>query len=139
MDDIRNRFLRDRVLTATPVQRVVMLYDRLALDIARARAAGPDEPPGPHLGHAAQVVAELLGSLDHTVGGLAENLASIYHYLLRELLAAQTTGATATLPAVADIVGRLRETWSEVAQMSGGTEGSGVGGGALVGAAGWTA
>ena len=113
MDDIRERFLRDRVLTATPAQRVVMLYDRLALDLARGRT----EPAGTgeHLSHAGRIVAELLGSLDQSAGGPAANLAVLYGYLLRTILQAQLSGALDELPALESMVAALRESWAVVA------------------------
>ena len=113
MDDIRQRFLQDRVLTATPAQRVVMLYDRLALDLARGRT----EPAaaGEHLSHAGRIVAELLGSLDPTAGGPAANLAALYGYLLRTILQAQLSADLAGLPALESMVSALRESWAVVA------------------------
>jgi|1186.fasta_scaffold458034_2 flagellar protein FliS len=117
-DELRNRYLRDRVLTASPAQRVVMLYDRLTLDLARAASATDGQPgdgqPGEHLDHAVQVVTELLASLDVSAGGPSENLSSIYGYLLRELLAVRL-GEPDRLPGVAEIVEDLAIAWREVA------------------------
>lgn len=113
MDAIRQRFLQDRVITATPAQRVVMLYDRLALDLTRARTDADEADR--HLDHATQIVAELIGSLDRTAGGPAENLATLYTYLLRELMTAQLSGSVAGLAPVAAAVDTLREAWVRVA------------------------
>lgn len=116
-DDVRARYLSDRVLTATPAQRVVMLYDRLGLDLALAQSAAGAEAhvASDHLRHALQIVAELHSSLDVTAGGPAENLSSIYGYLLRELLAARG-GDTDRLPALAEIVTNLRAAWNAAAE-----------------------
>ena len=122
MDEIRNRFLRDRVLTATPAQRVVMLYDRLALDLVRARSAEEAADSGPHLSHATQIVAELLGSLEHSVGPLAENLAGLYHYLLKILMDAQVTRDLSSVDAAAAVVDTLRDAWTQVAAGTAGAE-----------------
>jgi len=112
-DELRNRYLRDRVLTASPAQRVVMLYDRLTLDLARAASAAP-EAASEHIDHALQVVTELLASLDVTVGGPSENLSAIYGYVLRELLAARG-GEPERLTGVSEIVEELALAWREVA------------------------
>jgi flagellar protein FliS len=112
------RFLRDRVMTATPAQRVVMLYDRLGLDLTLAIGAEDATGCAPHLDHATQVVAELLASLNPAAGGPAENLADLYGYLLRELIAARTSAGSEGLPALADIVTRLREAWAQVAEQT---------------------
>lgn len=136
MDDIRNRFLRDRVMTASPAQRVAMLYDRLGLDLARAAAAGPagSVEVNLHLQHATDIVAELLGSLDRSVGGPAENLVRIYHYLICELVAAQLSGDQEALAPITDIVATLGSAWTAVASGAAEPEAVPVGAGA-----GWTA
>lgn len=113
-DELRTRFLRERVLTASPAQRVVMLYDRLVLDLGRTAADTSTERTR-HIDHAVQVVAELRASLDEGAGGPAENLASIYGYLLRELIAARG-GAVDRLPKLVEIVETLRAAWVQVAQ-----------------------
>jgi flagellar protein FliS len=118
--DARARFLRDRVLTATPAQRVVMLYDRLARDLRQAEAA-----PDTALGHAMQIVAELQASLDVGAGGPAENLASIYAYLLRDLIAVRG-GESERLPARARIVDDLRPAWMQAAEQVGPTPAAGA-------------
>jgi flagellar secretion chaperone FliS len=118
MDEARARYLRDRVLTATPAQRVVMLYDRLGLDLTMATTSDDPIVAGGHIGHASQVVAELLGSLDVTAGGPADNLAAIYGYLLRELTAIRISGARHRLPELGAIVAKLRAAWAAVAEAS---------------------
>lgn len=129
-DEVRARYLRDRVMTASPAQRVVMLYDRLGLDLTLAQAALSDatnateavagaaaDPvaAGTHLAHAMQVVAELQASLDTSAGGPAANLASLYAFLVGELVAIRG-GAYEKLPAVAEIVATLRDAWAQAAQ-----------------------
>jgi flagellar protein FliS len=111
-DAARARFLRDRVLTATPAQRVVMLYDRLALDLARAGNATESTTD---LDHALRIVTELRASLDTEAGGPADNLASIYAYMLRELLVIRG-GERDRLPKVVAIVDTLRHAWAQVAE-----------------------
>jgi flagellar protein FliS len=111
-DEVRARYLRDRVLTASPAQRIVMLYDRLGLDLTLADNADEPAATRQHLGHAMQVVAELRASLDLSAGGPAENLASLYGFLLGELVAAQR-GDTARLRPLQGIVASLREAWAQ--------------------------
>jgi flagellar secretion chaperone FliS len=110
MDDARARFLRDRVLTATPGQRVVMLYDRLVLDLTRAVTAEAGEVTQ-HTSHACEIVAELFGSLDLAAGGPADNLAGIYGYLLRELMAQPGSNRSRDLRPLLEIVTGLRTAW----------------------------
>ncbi|MDT4944137.1 MAG: flagellar secretion chaperone FliS [Pseudonocardiales bacterium] len=120
LDEVRARYLRDRVLTATPAQRVVMLYDRLGLDLnlaeAAEAAAGTDaHAAATHLAHALEIVAELHASLDAGAGGPAANLSAIYTYLLGELLAVRG-GQVHRLPALRTIVTTLGAAWSGAAE-----------------------
>lgn len=117
-DDIRARFLSDRVVTATPAQRVVMLYDRLLLDLSRAATLIEEGQPaeaGPHLGHGMQIVVELQTSLDRAVGNVADNLHALYSYLISQLIAIRS-GSRGLLPDVQRVVGQLRDSWASVAE-----------------------
>jgi flagellar protein FliS len=72
--DARARYLADAVATATPAKRIVLLYDRLWLDIQRAQAALDCADPAArdHLEHAQRIVAELLNeSMESQPGRLA--------------------------------------------------------------------
>jgi flagellar protein FliS len=124
VDDARIRFLRDRVMTATPAQRVVMLFDRLALDLQRAvdSTDSTDQfAAGVHIGHATPIVAELLGSLDQTAGGPADNLGALYTFLLNELTAARVDNDTVRIKPLQAIVAGLRDAFAEAAATLAGT------------------
>ena len=113
--DARARYLADAVATATPARRIVLLYDRLWLDIQRAQAAQDSADPAgrDHLQHAQQIVAELLGSLDTTAWSGAANLASLYGYLLSELIGEGIEGRPGRLATVSRIVADLRASWQQ--------------------------
>jgi flagellar protein FliS len=115
VDDARARFLRDRVLTASPAQRVVMLYDRLLLDLRLAATTEDRYAAGAHVDHALQVVAELSGSLDQRHGGPAENLSAIYGYLIGGLLQARISDDLTGIDGYIAIVDDLRSAWAQVA------------------------
>jgi flagellar secretion chaperone FliS len=123
MDAARIRFLQDRVLTATPGQRVVMLFDRLVLDLTRATMAEPFEVRQ-HTAHAGQIVGELLGSLDTTAGGPVENLSAIYAYLLKEFMVVDLDELRTKLPALLDIATMLRTTWAAAVEQIDGVGGT---------------
>lgn len=123
----RARYLADAVATATPARRIVMLYDRLWLDVQRSQAGLASDDPrsaAEHTLHAQQIVAELLGSLDVTAWEGAGNLASIYGFLLNELTDALVKPVPGRLDASLGIVGKLREAWqqAEIALSGGGAE-----------------
>lgn len=116
-DELRARYLRDKVMTATPAQRVVMLYDRLGLDLNLAARTDDIAERGSHLSHAMQIVTELRGSLDLSVGGPAESLAAVYSQVLVELIAIRG-GALQKLATVSQAVTELRSTWAQVAEIT---------------------
>ena len=123
VDPARARYLADAVATATPARRIVLLYDRLWLDIQRAQAAQDCGEAGArdHLQHAQQIIAELLGSLDVTGWSGAADLASLYSYLLRELIAEVLEPRPGRLAAATKIVFDLRTSWQQAeAQLQGG-------------------
>jgi flagellar protein FliS len=121
VDDARIRFLRDRVMTATPAQRVVMLFDRLALDLQRAVDSDDPIVAAAQIGHASTIVAELLGSLDQGAGGPADNLAALYGFLLNELTSARSRDDRSRLLPLQQIVGGLRDAFAEAAATLAGT------------------
>jgi flagellar secretion chaperone FliS len=114
----RMRYLADQVSTASPAALIVMLYDRLSLDIevaATARDAADPIAAALALSHGQQIVTELLTSLDRTVWTGAEDLADLYRYLLMGLIEARTAPDARRLRALGVIVGDLRSAWSQAA------------------------
>jgi flagellar protein FliS len=114
----QSRYLADSVSTATPAQLVVMLYDRLGLDLRRAAQAIAEEPAGaatPHLLHAQQIVAELLASLQVGNWDGADNLGGVYGFLIRELVAVNMVPDLARLAKCAEIITGLAGAWREAA------------------------
>ncbi|WP_164860621.1 flagellar export chaperone FliS [Rhodococcus sp. X156] len=115
-DLARARYLADAVATATPARRIVLLYDRLWLDVQRGvegLASADPAAAGDHVQHAQQIVAELLGSLDTTAWEGAGELASLYTYLLRELMNAIVSPTPGALDTAAGIITGLRDTWKQ--------------------------
>jgi flagellar protein FliS len=114
-DSARARYLADAVATATPARRIVLLYDRLWLDIQRGQAAQDCADPAArdHLQHAQQIVAELLGSLDTETWSGAADLASLYLYLLRELMDESVQPQPGRLAGLTRVVFDLRSSWQQ--------------------------
>jgi flagellar protein FliS len=113
--DARARYLADAVATATPAKRIVLLYDRLWLDIQRAQAAQDCADPAArdHLQHAQRIVAELLGSLDTAAWAGAADLAGLYGFLLQQLLNESMESQPGRLATVSRIVADLRSSWQQ--------------------------
>jgi flagellar protein FliS len=116
------RFLSDRVSTATPQALLVMLYDRLVVDLTRAETAetgGDRAAAHAALVHAQDILAELLGSLDVEAWDGAPGLAALYAYLLRELVRANVEHDAARTAACRRVVEPLRDAWREAATATG--------------------
>jgi flagellar secretion chaperone FliS len=108
------RYLADVVATASPARLVVMLYDRLLLDIVQGREAlqaGSTVDADRHLRHAQAVVLELRGSLAVDKWDGAPRLASIYGWLLKELVLANVNKDAAKAEECRQLVEPLRDAW----------------------------
>jgi flagellar protein FliS len=115
---LRARYLGDTVTTASPQRLLVMLYDRLALDLERAQAAlmaGNRAAAGEQLLHAQDIVLELRSSLDVDVWDGGPRLASLYTWLMQELIAANVKGDLRRVGDCRKIVEPLRDAWREAA------------------------
>lgn len=114
----RNAYLGQSVATASPARLLVMLLERLALDVHRAEAAqnvGEFLEASSHLIHAQEIVLELMTSLNHDVWEGAGRLAEIYRWLHQELVRANTERDVVATRGCRRIVDPLLETWREAA------------------------
>jgi flagellar secretion chaperone FliS len=111
------------VLTASPGQLVLMLYDGALRFIGQARAAldGPEENPrrieqvNTSLLKAQNIVAELRANLNLEAGGdYAANLDRLYDYYARRLFEANLRKQTGPLIEVEDLLRQLRDGWAEM-------------------------
>jgi flagellar protein FliS len=111
-----NRYLADAVKTVSPARLLVMLYDRLVLDVDRAEAAlRAGESANTHLLHAQEIVIELRASLNTDVWDGAERLAAIYGFVLGELIKANINRDADQVAGVRELVVPLRDAWREAA------------------------
>jgi flagellar protein FliS len=118
---LRSRYLTDSVSTASPARLLVMLYDRLVLDLAHAETAlrgGDRESASTRVQHAQEIILELRASLDLTVWDGAANLAAIYDFLLTELIGANVAGDAGRIAVTKSLVEPLAEAWREAASMT---------------------
>jgi flagellar protein FliS len=111
-------YTESSVLTAPPERLVVMLYDGAGRFLARAVAAlrdGDAGAAGEPLGRAQAILDELLATLDHEAGLVAERLESIYLFCKRTLIEAQLQRDPEAVERVAAQLAVLREAWAEIA------------------------
>ncbi len=113
-----NPYIRDSVETASPGRLLVMLYDRLALDLERAEhacAAGDVQTAHDTLVHAQEVITELHSSLDVSVWAPGQHLADLYAFLAEELCNANVSKDAAKVGACRRIIAPLHAAWREAA------------------------
>ncbi|NJC71802.1 flagellar export chaperone FliS [Planosporangium thailandense] len=113
---LRARYLAQSVTTASPGQLLVMLYDRLVVDLAQAEEAlraGDRQTGSARLMHAQDIVAELRGSLDVTAWDGAAGLSQLYGFLLTELIKANVRGDADVAATCRALVEPLRDAWRE--------------------------
>ncbi|MGZ4437609.1 MAG: flagellar export chaperone FliS [Nocardioidaceae bacterium] len=119
--NVRNAYLGQSVGTASPARLLVMLYDRLVLDVSRAieaQEASDVMTANTNLIHAQEIVLELRTSLKLDAWEGAERLASIYAWLHGELVRANIRKDVAITRDCLAIVEPLAETWREAAALS---------------------
>jgi flagellar protein FliS len=115
---LRSRYLGDAVATSSPQQMLVMLYDRLALDLERAQkaaAAGDREAANEQLQHAQSIVIELLSSLQVDAWEGGPRLAALYSWLIGELMQANVKLDTNRISSCRQVVEPLRDAWRAAA------------------------
>jgi len=113
------------VLSASPGQLVLMLYDGALRFLGHARDAleSPEGSPrrieiiSTNLIKAQNILAELQASLNHDVGGdHSANLDRLYEYYIRRLLEANMKKKVEPVIEVERLVRQLRDGWAEMLQ-----------------------
>ncbi|MEU7903100.1 flagellar export chaperone FliS [Actinoplanes sp. NPDC049118] len=115
---MRERYLADSIATASPAKLLVMLFDRLVLDLSRgeqALLAGNRPEARGNLLHAQDIVMELHTSLDVNVWEGAADLARLYAFVTTELINANVQGDAVKVRECLDLIEPLRDTWREAA------------------------
>ena len=112
-------YKQQSILTATPGQLVVMLYDgclRFLHQSAYAMRDGDIVVAGNRLSRAEAIIDELLTTLDLEQGGeIASRLQGIYVFCNRHLIDARSQRDPEMIEKVSELLGELRESWAQVA------------------------
>ena len=114
----RQRYVGDAISTASPAKLVTMLYDRLVRDLQVAEAALTTRDlaaANANLTHAQEIVFELRSSLKPELWDGGPALASLYAFVLSELIAANVAKDVTKVAACRALVEPLRDAWHEAA------------------------
>mgnify|MGYP003353333271 CR=1 FL=1 len=107
----------NQVTTSNPEKILLMLYDgainftKIAIEkLAKGDVAGK----GKYIGKTHAIVAELMETLNHEVGGdISRQLQRLYSYLIDELVSANIKNSPAHLENALKIMTTMRNTWAE--------------------------
>jgi flagellar protein FliS len=116
--DPRFAYRENAARGASPVGRVVLLYEQAIKDLGAASAAltsGDIERRTQSLNHALLVIGQLQACLDLDRGGeVARNLDRFYGLVQKRLLEAQVRGSVEILREQIDLLLSIRAAWVEV-------------------------
>jgi len=119
-----NPYRQSQISTASPGQRVVMMYEALCRELHKAEDACikiPDDTAQIEVAHNAlitsdRIITELRLALDHELGcDLAKNLENLYDFWIRHLSDANRFKDAKRVGEVLKMAQELRETWREAA------------------------
>ena len=115
-----SRYREAEILSATPGQLVVLLYDHLLVTLTRVRHLSGAEHLSARsdtLEKCRAVITELRVTLDEGKGGeIAGRLASLYQFILSELTVMGIRPNVARLDRVIGIVQGLRDAFAQASQ-----------------------
>ncbi|WP_188113509.1 flagellar export chaperone FliS [Nocardioides humilatus] len=120
-DSARAAYVGNSVSTASPARLLVMLVERLALDVERALQAQLDRDwaeAHTQLLHAQEIVVELATSLqaDRISGG--NELAMLYEFLRNRLVAANVNRDEQTTAQALLLARGVRDMWQQAATVA---------------------
>lgn len=131
-NDYARIYRANSVLTATPGQLVLLLFEGALRAMGAAREAcerpatdiGRFEVINKQLTKARRIIAELRGSLNFQAGGeFATTMARLYDYYNRRLLEANLRKDPAPIAEVEGLLGQVRDAWAEMLRKEGATVG----------------
>jgi flagellar protein FliS len=113
-------YLENRVLSASPLELVNILYEHAILEVEQARESLARRDVGARsksILKAIAIIGQLQASLDHAAGGeIAANLGKLYKYMIERLTIGNVQQSDGPLGEVARLLASLGEGWREIAE-----------------------
>jgi flagellar protein FliS len=108
------------ITTASPARIIVLLFERLALDIERAlHALETEQPANDHLVHAQEILIALLDALDTNAWEHAPQLANIYITVHHDLVTANVEKNQTLLHQSLTTITTLKDAWTHAETQAG--------------------
>ena len=116
-------YRQTQIMTASPMELIIMLYDEAIRSLTTAEEAFKDERPDriPEINNnllkAQNIITELTVALDMEKGGaIATNLQRLYDFMSRHLSNANVSKTERPIKEVREMMGELRDAWKQVAE-----------------------
>lgn len=119
--NLKQEYLTQSVLTASPADLIVMLFDSCIKNLRLAEICLSDNndlnKTNLHFQKAQQIIMELVNCLDTSIE-LSVQLLDIYDFLLRTLREMNFKKDLSLMPDVLDILISMRDTWQLISKSS---------------------
>lgn len=119
--NLKQEYLKQSVLTASPAELIVMLFDGCIKQLRLAEISLTDNKDlgatNQHLVHAQEIISELINCLDMSID-LSSKLLEIYDFLLRTIRQMNISKDLSQLPDVLSILTSMRDTWQTISKSS---------------------
>ncbi|MGO4256965.1 flagellar export chaperone FliS [Marmoricola sp. RAF53] len=116
--DARAAYVNNSIATASPARLLVMLYERLVLDVQRgleAQRRGDHQETHKQLTHAQDIIMELQSSLRPEMFKGGHDLSALYGFLHRQLVLANIRKDAGITGECLTLVTELCDTWRQAA------------------------
>lgn len=111
-----DRYLTERVMTASPAELTAMLYDAAVGALKSAiRLQQQNDVIGarPRIQKAQDIVLELRTTLNPEAGELADSLDALYTFAWTQMLEGSVRGDSRKIQAALDVIEPLQQAWRE--------------------------
>jgi flagellar protein FliS len=122
-EEMKQRYLREAVITATPAARLNMLFDKMIFELAQADngfEGGDLKAVNDGLCRAQDILLALRGTLRTDVWDGANDLSQLYFALYKELLDANMQKNRSQAQRVLAVVQDLAEAWRRAGEQDAG-------------------
>jgi len=113
-----NPYLKTQILTASPEQLQMILYDGLIRFCSRAKTAIAEkdyEKTYEYISKAQKILLELISALKPDVyPELCQNLGALYNYVYRQLIRANVKKDPSPIDRALEVIEVLRSNWAEL-------------------------
>jgi len=122
MNAYMNQYQNNQILSASPEQLLILLYDgsiRFCRQAMHAMDNGDSKVQAEKISRTMAIVCEFANTLNHEVGGeIAGDLDALYSFIIRELTRANLQNDRKALETVEDLLTGLRGTWTEAIEIN---------------------